>query len=172
MLMENRILDRYWKFNNKEPVPGYPKDIGDNFEGVPNNVDAAFVWSGNGKMYFFKNNQYWKFDPSRKPPVRDVYPRFVLVPLCQQNETKISAPKPQTREQLGLAQRRQGRRQMEERLHVLLHALGRVLPLQRPKVHYRQRQPQVPQADRAMVVRVRTVLNIIFEIIMSDFAAF
>lgn len=33
------------------------------------------MWGGNGKMYFFKDSQYWKFDPSRKPPVRSVYPR-------------------------------------------------------------------------------------------------
>jgi hypothetical protein len=24
------------------------------FEGIPDNIDAAFVWSGNGKIYFFK----------------------------------------------------------------------------------------------------------------------
>ncbi len=47
----------------------------DGFTGIPDNVDTAFVWGGNGHMYFFKGDDYWKFDPSRKPPVRSVYPR-------------------------------------------------------------------------------------------------
>lgn len=45
------------------------------FQGIPDNVDSAFVWGGNGKIYFFKDDKYWKFDPTRKPPVRSVYPR-------------------------------------------------------------------------------------------------
>jgi matrix metalloproteinase-14 (membrane-inserted) len=49
--------------------------MGDGFTGVPDNIDSAFVWGGNGKIYFFKGDEYWKFDPSRKPPVRSVYPR-------------------------------------------------------------------------------------------------
>ena len=47
---------QYWKFNNQEPLPGYPKQISVGFKGIPNNVDAAFVWGGNGKIYFFKVN--------------------------------------------------------------------------------------------------------------------
>ena len=65
----------YWKFQNQVPTPGYPKFISEGFEGIPSNIDAAFVWSGNGKIYFFKDEQYWKFDPSRKPAVQSVYPR-------------------------------------------------------------------------------------------------
>ena len=70
---------QYWKYSaNKTPEPGYPKDIDAHFPGIPNNVDAAFVWGGNGKIYFFKGGQYWKFDPKKKPPVNEAdYPRRV-----------------------------------------------------------------------------------------------
>ena len=71
--------DKYWKFKNKKAQDGYPKKIGTTFmimrryhlkslnnlysnfvpiakgfDGIPNNLDAAFVWGGNGKIYFFK----------------------------------------------------------------------------------------------------------------------
>ena len=52
------------------------QDINDGFPGIPSNVDAAFVWGGNGKIYFFKDSKYWKFDPESQPHVRtDQYPK-------------------------------------------------------------------------------------------------
>ena len=52
------------------------QDIKDGFPGIPSNIDAAFVWGGNGKIYFFKDSKYWKFDPESQPHVRtDQYPK-------------------------------------------------------------------------------------------------
>ena len=48
----------YSRYSFDEMEPGYPKEISKGFEGIPNNVDAAFVWSGNGKIYFFKVSIY------------------------------------------------------------------------------------------------------------------
>ena len=54
--------------------PNYPKQISKGFAGIPSNIDAAFVWSGNGKIYFTKGSKYWRFDPTRVPPVKESYP--------------------------------------------------------------------------------------------------
>ena len=56
---------------------GYPRPISKGFDGIPNDLDAAFVWSGNDKIYFFKGSNYWKFDPEARPPVEEGYPRPV-----------------------------------------------------------------------------------------------
>ena len=36
-----------------------PRLISEDWEGVPNDLDAAFTWT-NGKFYFFKGSQYWR----------------------------------------------------------------------------------------------------------------
>ena len=33
------------------------------------------VWPVNKKIYFFKGDQYWKFDPEKSPSVESSYPR-------------------------------------------------------------------------------------------------
>merc|ERR1712061_901475 len=69
---------RYWRYspdNFGKLDRGFPKDISKGFEGIPNNIDAAFVWAKNDKIYFFKGSNYWKFDPRKDPPVAETYPR-------------------------------------------------------------------------------------------------
>ena len=69
--------NKYWRFSRGKPDPGYPKLISKGFAGIPDNVDAVFVWSGNDKIYFFKGSKYWKFEPEKRPPVDRDYPREI-----------------------------------------------------------------------------------------------
>ncbi|XP_077994492.1 stromelysin-3-like [Glandiceps talaboti] len=48
---------RYWRFYKHQLEPGYPKEI--TGMGAPRNPDAAFVWSGDGKIYIFKGSRYY-----------------------------------------------------------------------------------------------------------------
>merc|ERR1719209_879178 len=50
----------------------------DGFPGIPSSVDAAFLWGGNNRIYFFKGSEYWKFDHTSSAHVRnDLYPKDV-----------------------------------------------------------------------------------------------
>merc|ERR1719348_478109 len=54
---------QYWKFDPEKNPPvsdTYPRPIS-NWQGVPNNLDAALQYS-NGKTYFFKDGKYFRFD--------------------------------------------------------------------------------------------------------------
>jgi len=43
------------------PVPSsYPRPVS-NWEGIPNNIDAALQYT-NGKVYFFKDGQYYRWN--------------------------------------------------------------------------------------------------------------
>ena len=58
-LIDERIYffkqHQVFRFNrNRKMMPGYPKDINKEFLGLPNEIDSAFVWSGNGRLYFTK----------------------------------------------------------------------------------------------------------------------
>ncbi len=60
---------KYWRYTDLKLDTNYPKSISEGFAGIPSDINTAFVWSGNGKIYFFKGDKYWRFDPNRDPPV-------------------------------------------------------------------------------------------------------
>ncbi|XP_063960627.1 matrix metalloproteinase-14-like [Lytechinus pictus] len=52
----------YWRFRDREMAGTYPRPMSD-WGGVPDDVDAAYVWSRNGRIYFTKGNQYYAYYP-------------------------------------------------------------------------------------------------------------
>ncbi|XP_023794996.1 vitronectin [Cyanistes caeruleus] len=67
---------QYWRFDDGALDPGYPRDISEGFEGIPNNVDAAFAlpahsYHGNERVYFFKDKYYWSYDFAQQPTQAD-----------------------------------------------------------------------------------------------------
>ncbi|NXC51226.1 VTNC protein, partial [Penelope pileata] len=63
---------QYWRFDGGALDPGYPRDISEGFEGIPNNIDAAFAlpahsFHGNERVYFFKDKYYWSYDFAHQP---------------------------------------------------------------------------------------------------------
>jgi matrix metalloproteinase-14 (membrane-inserted) len=54
---------KFWRFDPSQRPPvksTYPKPIS-NWDGVPNNLDAAFKWT-NGYTYFYKGDGYYRFN--------------------------------------------------------------------------------------------------------------
>ncbi|KFV71946.1 Vitronectin, partial [Struthio camelus australis] len=67
---------QYWRFDDGALDPGYPRDISEGFEGIPNNIDAAFAlpahsYHGNERVYFFKDKYYWSYDFAHQPTQAD-----------------------------------------------------------------------------------------------------
>ena len=67
--------DKYWRFTDRSPSPGYPKDIS-NWRGLPKNLDTAFEWGKNENLYFFKDSQYWKYNTATNS-IDSGYPRHI-----------------------------------------------------------------------------------------------
>lgn len=61
---DSKILgSKFWRYDPSSVPPvksNYPKPIA-NWEGIPDNIDAAMQYT-NGYTYFFKNDGYWRFN--------------------------------------------------------------------------------------------------------------
>ena len=62
---------------NGQPIRG-PQDIRQAIRGLPNDIDAIFTWSGNGKVYVMKGSQYYKLMEDLKQ-IEPNYPRNIDV---------------------------------------------------------------------------------------------
>jgi len=66
-------------FKNRTPLKDKALSITDPELNLPSelaNMDAALQWARNGKVYFFKGNQYWRYDTVRKS-VDIRYPKYI-----------------------------------------------------------------------------------------------
>ncbi|CAN9501184.1 unnamed protein product [Ophioblennius macclurei] len=63
---------QYWRFNGDVLDEDFPRDISVGFDGVPNDVDAAFAipapsHRGREKAYFFKGDKYYPYEFKNQP---------------------------------------------------------------------------------------------------------
>lgn len=71
---------RFWVYKNKEYIHGPAKISELNLPDELANMDAAFQWVRNGKIYFFKGSKYWRFDSTSDKLKADAgYPRDISV---------------------------------------------------------------------------------------------
>ncbi|KAF7996625.1 hypothetical protein HCN44_002271 [Aphidius gifuensis] len=53
---------KFWRYlDDKVDGNYFPREISQDFPGVPNDIDAATISSKNGIIYFFKGAHFWKF---------------------------------------------------------------------------------------------------------------
>jgi len=69
--------DKYFRYDEwRQSIDSnYPRDISQNWKGVPGNVDAVFEWR-NGKTYFFQDKNYYRLN-NYYVKVEDNYPRSI-----------------------------------------------------------------------------------------------
>jgi hypothetical protein len=67
------VSREYWKLTSAGLAPGYPRDISDDWDGLPDRIDASFTIKG--RTYFFKGSEYWLFKEFGK--LERKYPRQI-----------------------------------------------------------------------------------------------
>ena len=70
------LFRSYWEFRNKRRLRGPYPISRINMPGELKNMDAAVAWPGNGRTYFFKGENYWRFNWFKKSVDRG-YPRKI-----------------------------------------------------------------------------------------------
>ncbi|KAM4546808.1 vitronectin b [Fundulus diaphanus] len=64
--------NQYWRFDGDVLDEDYPREISVGFEGIPDNLDAAFAvpapnHRGKEKAYFFKGDKYYQYEFKHQP---------------------------------------------------------------------------------------------------------
>jgi len=58
--------DNFWRLDDSrrkfQSDRGYPRKISSKWKGVPDDLDAVFLWGHNFNTYFFKGDQYYKYN--------------------------------------------------------------------------------------------------------------
>ncbi|XP_030590139.1 matrix metalloproteinase-19-like [Archocentrus centrarchus] len=64
----------YWQWDEIGPTDfsSYPKSVGQLFQAMPSNTNAALMWT-NGYVYFFKGTEYWRVNQNYQA-VEKAYP--------------------------------------------------------------------------------------------------
>lgn len=71
--------DRYWVFKEVAAEPGYPHSLVEMGSSLPKDgIDTALRWEPVGKTYFFKGDQYWRYN-EEKQTTEPGYPKPMTV---------------------------------------------------------------------------------------------
>lgn len=59
--------DKYWVFKEVTAEPGYPHSLVELGRSLPREgIDTALRWEPVGKTYFFKGDQYWRYNEEKR----------------------------------------------------------------------------------------------------------
>lgn len=59
--------DKYWVFKEVTAEPGYPHSLVELGSCLPKDgIDTALRWEPVGKTYFFKGDQYWRYNEEKR----------------------------------------------------------------------------------------------------------
>lgn len=79
MLLSSGPGDRYWVFKEVAAEPGYPHSLVEMGSSLPKEgIDTALRWEPVGKTYFFKGDQYWRYN-EEKQATDPGYPKPIAV---------------------------------------------------------------------------------------------